>query len=87
MIESVGDYVACARMSGAPTPPQFAINRGITVEGIGCMIAGIFGSGNGTTSYSENIGVIGVTKVCEWGTEEIDIFYKFLVDKNYFPRA
>jgi len=40
-----------------------AINRGITVEGLGCIVAGFWGSGNGTTSYSENIGAIGVTKV------------------------
>ncbi|WP_274962674.1 solute carrier family 23 protein, partial [Thioclava electrotropha] len=31
--------------------------------GIGCLIAGIFGTGNGTTSYSENIGAIGLTRV------------------------
>lgn len=62
-IESVGDYYACARLSGAPPPPNHAINRGIGTEGLGCVIAGVFGSGNGTTSYSENIGAIGVTKV------------------------
>lgn len=62
-IESVGDYYACARLSGAPPPPTHAINRGIGTEGFGCIIAGIWGSGNGTTSYSENIGAIGVTKV------------------------
>ena len=28
MLESVGDYYACARMSGAPPPPIHAINRG-----------------------------------------------------------
>lgn len=33
------------------------------MEGIGCIIAGAIGSGNGTTSYSENIGAIGITKV------------------------
>ena len=33
------------------------------MEGLGCIIAGVFGTGNGTTSYSENIGAIGVTKV------------------------
>jgi len=33
------------------------------MEGFGCILAGIFGTGNGTTSYSENIGAIGVTKV------------------------
>ena len=62
-IESIGDYYACARLSGATPPPAHAINRGIGTEGVGCIIAGIFGSGNGTTSYSENIGAIGVTKV------------------------
>ena len=33
------------------------------VEGLGCLIAGLWGTGNGTTSYSENIGAIGITKV------------------------
>ena len=63
VIESIGDYYACARLAGAPPPPKHAINRGIGMEGLGCIIAGIFGTGNGTTSYSENIGAIGVTKV------------------------
>eukprot|EP00794_Sanderia_malayensis_P003770 gene3770-4292_t len=63
MIESVGDYYACARLSGAPPPPKHAINRGIGIEGIGCIVAGALGSGNGTTSASENIGAIGMTKV------------------------
>jgi len=62
-IESVGDYYACARLSGAPPPPTHAINRGIGTEGLGCILAGLWGTGNGTTSYSENIGAIGVTKV------------------------
>ncbi|XP_069978161.1 solute carrier family 23 member 1 isoform X2 [Penaeus vannamei] len=63
MIESVGDYYACARLAGAPPPPTHAVNRGIGIEGIGCILAGVWGTGNGTTSYSENIGAIGVTKV------------------------
>uniref|UniRef100_A0A9J8BUU7 Solute carrier family 23 member 4 n=1 Tax=Cyprinus carpio carpio TaxID=630221 RepID=A0A9J8BUU7_CYPCA len=63
MIESLGDYHACARLSGAPPPPRHAINRGIAMEGIGCLLAGAWGTGNGTTSYSENIGALGITKV------------------------
>ena len=63
MVESIGDYYACARLSGAPTPDEKTINRGITFEGIGCLLAGIIGTGNGTTSYSENIGAIGLTRV------------------------
>jgi len=63
IIDSVGDYYACARISGAQPPPRHAINRGIGIEGIGCLFAGAFGSGSGTATYSQNIGAIGITKV------------------------
>ncbi|XP_014674568.1 PREDICTED: solute carrier family 23 member 2-like [Priapulus caudatus] len=63
IVESVGDYYACARLAGAPPPPSHAINRGMFMEGLGCMIDGVWGSASGTTSYSENIGAIGITKV------------------------
>jgi nucleobase transporter 1/2 len=63
MVESVGDYYSCARISEAPVPTSKMISRGIGAEGLGCLIASIFQTGNGTTSYSENIGAIGLTKV------------------------
>ena len=63
MVESIGDYFACARIAGAPPPPHHAINRGLGMEGIGCILTGAWGTGNGTTSYSENIGAIGITRV------------------------
>ncbi|XP_068738178.1 solute carrier family 23 member 2-like [Montipora capricornis] len=72
IIESVGDYFACARMAGALPPPKHVINRGIGMEGIGGLLSGAFGSGIGTTSYSQNIAAIGITKVgslrvIQWG--------------------
>lgn len=63
MIESVGDYYACARLSAAPNPPSPAISRGVLIEGIGCALAGMWGSGSGTASYAENIAAISITKV------------------------
>lgn len=63
MIESVGDYYACARMSQAPNPSEKVISKGIGMEGLGSLFAGIMGTGNGTTSYSENIGAIGLTRI------------------------
>ena len=63
IVESVGDYYACAKLSGAPIPDARVVSRGIGTEGLGGLIAGIIGSGNGTTSYSENIGAIGLTRV------------------------
>lgn len=63
IVESVGDYYACARLAGAPPPDRRTIDRGIGMEGLGCLVAAIMGTGNGTTSYSENIGAIGLTRV------------------------
>jgi len=63
MIESIGDYYACARISEAPVPTGRMISRGLGAEGLGCLVAGILQTCNGTTTYSENIGSIGLTKV------------------------
>lgn len=41
----------------------FQIYRGIFTEGVCCIIAGLLGTGNGSTSSSPNIGVLGITKV------------------------
>jgi solute carrier family 23 (nucleobase transporter), member 1 len=38
-------------------------SRGLASEGIGLMVSGIMGSGAGTTSYSENIGAMALTRV------------------------
>ena len=62
MIESIGDYHAVSYMSGAGDPTSKQLNRGIGSEGIGCFLTGIFG-GFASTSYSENIGLIALTKV------------------------
>ncbi len=63
MIESIGDYYAAARMSEAPVPDAKMISRGLGTEGVGCLIASIFQTCNGSTTYSENIGAIGLTRV------------------------
>jgi xanthine/uracil permease len=62
MIESFGDYHACSYMAGAGTPTARQISNGIGSEGVGCAITGFLG-GFASTSYSENIGLIGLTKV------------------------
>ncbi|XP_075924772.1 solute carrier family 23 member 1-like isoform X4 [Petromyzon marinus] len=62
-LESVGDYAACARLAGAPPPPAHAVSRGLAAEGLGCLLAGALGTGNGTTSFSQNIAALGITRV------------------------
>ncbi|MEX2504091.1 MAG: solute carrier family 23 protein [Egicoccus sp.] len=61
-IESFGDYHAISRIAGVGDPDAKTINRGIGAEGIGCALTGLFG-GFSSTSYSENIGLVGLTKV------------------------
>lgn len=52
-----------------------AINRGIAVEGIGTVLAGVWGSGNGTNTFGENVGAIGVTKVRQFRIGSFESFH------------
>ena len=62
MIESVGDYHSVSYAAGLDDPDEKTISRGIGAEGLNCALSGLFGS-VGTTSYTENIGLIGLTGV------------------------
>ncbi len=62
MIESFGDYYAIARAAGEPEPTATQVNRGIGAEGLGCAATGVLG-GFASTSYSENIGLVALTRV------------------------
>lgn len=62
MIESIGDYHNCSYAAGIDDPTPAQINRGIGVEGAMCALSGLLGS-VATTSYTENIGLIGLTGV------------------------
>lgn len=56
----LGDYYAAARIAGAPVPPPDVIGRAVAWQGICCMLTGLWGTGNGTTAYNENIGAMQV---------------------------
>ena len=62
IVESLGDYHAVARLSGTGAPSGRRITHGIGMEGLANVFAGLMGAG-GSTSYSENIGAIGLTGV------------------------
>lgn len=61
-IESIGDYYNVTNVCGMDDPAESAINKGIGAEGLGCVIGGALG-GVACTSYTENIGLIGLTGV------------------------
>ena len=62
IVESIGDYYAVANLTGSAAPSAKRINHGIGMEGLMNVFSGIMGTG-GSTSYSENIGAIGLTGV------------------------
>ncbi|PIC35884.1 hypothetical protein B9Z55_015094 [Caenorhabditis nigoni] len=63
MIESIGDYNLCAKISKQSRPPPSNTNRAFVVEGVGCILAALWGVGTGVTTYAENIAIMSVTKV------------------------
>ncbi|CAG5133904.1 unnamed protein product [Candidula unifasciata] len=63
VLDSIGDYSACARTARVPPPPAFAFNRGIAIEGLVSFLGGTLGCCHATSSYGGNIGAMGITRV------------------------
>jgi nucleobase transporter 1/2 len=61
-VESVGDYFATAKCCHVMPPPNHAISRGILVEGLASFVSGTVGAAHATTSYSQNISLLRLTK-------------------------
>ncbi|NWH80850.1 S23A3 protein, partial [Piaya cayana] len=61
-MNSVGCYVLCGRLLQAPQPPLQACNRGVCVEGLGSLLAGLLGTPGGTAASIANACAIGLTQ-------------------------
>ncbi|NXY49918.1 S23A3 protein, partial [Ceuthmochares aereus] len=61
-MNSVGCYVLCGRLLRAPQPPPQACNRGVCVEGLGSLLAGLLGTPGGTAGSIANACAIGLTQ-------------------------
>ncbi|KAJ8768985.1 hypothetical protein K2173_023980 [Erythroxylum novogranatense] len=63
VIESTGTIIAASRYGSATPVPPSVLSRGIGWQGIGTMLNGLFGTGNGCTAAVENAGLMGLTRV------------------------
>ncbi|XP_017390574.2 solute carrier family 23 member 3 isoform X2 [Cebus imitator] len=64
---SLGCYALCGRLLHLPPPPPHACSRGLSLEGLGSVLAGLLGSPMGTASSFPNVGKVGLIQVCGLG--------------------
>jgi NCS2 family nucleobase:cation symporter-2 len=61
MVESLGMFLALGELTGKPLSPK-DLEKGLRTDGLGTLIGGIFNAFP-YTSFSQNIGLVGVTGV------------------------
>ncbi|NXH95350.1 S23A3 protein, partial [Pachycephala philippinensis] len=61
-MNSVGCYVLCGRLLRVPWLPPHACNRGLCMEGLGSLLAGLLGTPGGTASSIANTCATGLTQ-------------------------
>ncbi|KAK4744334.1 hypothetical protein SAY87_010646 [Trapa incisa] len=63
LIESTGAFMAVARYASATHMPPSVLSRGVGWQGVGILIAGLFGTVNAASVSVENAGLLALTRV------------------------
>ncbi|KAK7272205.1 hypothetical protein RJT34_28670 [Clitoria ternatea] len=62
-VDSVGSYHASSLLVASRPPTPGVLSRGIGLEGLSSVLAGLWGTGTGCTTLTENVHTIAVTKM------------------------
>ncbi|RZB74962.1 nucleobase-ascorbate transporter 12-like [Glycine soja] len=62
-VDSVGSYHASSLLVASRPPTPGVLSRGIGLEGLASVLAGLWGTGTGSTTLTENVHTIAVTKM------------------------
>lgn len=62
-VDSVGSYHASSLLVASRPPTPGVVSRAIGLEGLSGVLAGIWGTGSGSTTLTENVHTIAVTKM------------------------
>uniref|UniRef100_A0A0D9V7Z8 Nucleobase-ascorbate transporter 12 n=1 Tax=Leersia perrieri TaxID=77586 RepID=A0A0D9V7Z8_9ORYZ len=62
-VDSVGSYHASSLFVATRPPTAGVVSRGIGVEGVSTILAGVWGTGVGSATITENVHTIAVTKM------------------------
>ncbi|KAE8691048.1 hypothetical protein F3Y22_tig00110893pilonHSYRG00999 [Hibiscus syriacus] len=60
---TVGSYHASSLLVSSRPPTPGVVSRGIGLEGLSSILAGLWGTGRGSTTLTENVHTIAVTKM------------------------
>ncbi|KAJ0960398.1 hypothetical protein J5N97_001760 [Dioscorea zingiberensis] len=63
LVESTGAFIAVSRYASATPLPPSVLSRGVGWQGIGILLDGLFGTGNGSSVSVENAGLLALTRV------------------------
>ncbi|KAJ8765524.1 hypothetical protein K2173_014646 [Erythroxylum novogranatense] len=81
-VDSVGTYHSTSLLVNSKPPTPGIVSRGIALEGFCSILAGLWGSGTGSTTLTENAHTINVTKVASRRVVELGavflIFFSFI---------
>ncbi|KAL8550201.1 hypothetical protein ACS0TY_008867 [Phlomoides rotata] len=70
-VDSVGTYHTASMKINAMAPTPGVVSRGIGLEGFCSILAGLWGSGTGSTTLTENVHTIDITKVASRKVVEV----------------
>lgn len=62
-VDSVGTYHGISLLVASKAPTRNVVSRGIGLEGLTSLLAGLWGTGTGMTTLTENVHTVAVTKV------------------------
>ena len=82
ILVQVGTYHSASMQINLKVPTRGIVSRGIALEGFCSILAGLWGSGTGSTTLTENVHTINITKVANRRVVELGavflIFFSFI---------
>lgn len=77
-IDSIGTYHTASIRINAEAPTPGVVSRGIGLEGFCSVLAGLWGSGTGSNTLTENVHTVDITKVASRKVVEIGAVFLIL---------
>ncbi|KAJ0770704.1 putative xanthine/uracil/vitamin C permease [Helianthus annuus] len=70
-VDSVGTYYSTSMHINAKPPTRGIVSRGIGLEGLCSVLAGLWGTGGGSTTLTENAHTVAITKIASRRAVEV----------------